>query len=45
MWKWYHLSKNAPRLSLVGDEHVARGSRGRLKMFEMQDSRVPFSTT
>src|SRR5271169_2840876 len=29
-----HLSKNAPSLSRVGDEHMARGSRGRLTIWE-----------
>ena len=38
-------SKDAPSFSRVGYEHVARGSRGRLKMFEAQNSRVSLSTT
>ena len=40
-----HFSQNAPSLSRVGDEHVARGSRGRLKICETQVSRVLLSTT
>src|SRR5450631_3187048 len=40
-----HFCKDAPSLSRVGYEHVARGSRGRLKMFEAQNSRVLLSTT
>ena len=40
-----HFSQNTPSLSCVGYGNVACGSRGRLKMFEMQNSRVLFSTT
>jgi hypothetical protein len=39
------FSQNTSSLSCVGYRHVARGSRGRSKMFEMQNSRVLFSTT
>ena len=39
-----HFCKNAPSLSRVGYEHVARGSRGRLKIFGTQNSRVLLST-
>src|SRR5580704_17574075 len=35
-----HFCKDAPSLSRVGYEHVARGSRGRLKKFGTQNSRV-----
>jgi hypothetical protein len=38
-----HFCKDAPSLSRVGYEHMARGGRGRLKMFETQISRVLFS--
>src|SRR5882724_10919902 len=34
------ISPNAPRLSGGGDEHVARGTRGRLKICETQAFRV-----
>src|ERR1700730_10236468 len=34
------LSKNTPSLSGVGDEHIARSSRGRLKICEPHVSRV-----
>jgi putative transposase len=40
-----HLSKNAPSLSRVGNEHVACGRRGRLKICETQVSRVLHSIT
>jgi hypothetical protein len=36
------LSEDTPSLS-CGGEHVARDSRGRLKIFETQKSRVLFS--
>jgi hypothetical protein len=39
------FGKDPPNLSRVGDEHVARRSRGRLKIFETQNSRVLLSTT
>src|ERR1700738_3527589 len=39
-----HFCKDAPSLSRVGYEHVARGSRGRLKIFGTQNSRVLLST-
>ena len=39
-----HFCKHAPILSRVGYEHVARGSRGRLKIFGTQNSRVLLST-
>jgi hypothetical protein len=39
-----HFCKDTP-LSCGGYEHVARGSRGRLKIFETQNSRVLLSTT
>ena len=45
MWKWYHLSNNAPSLSRVDNEHVACGRRGRLKICETQVSRVLHSIT
>jgi hypothetical protein len=35
-----HFCKDTPSLSCGGYEHVARGSRGRLKIFETQNSRV-----
>jgi transposase-like protein len=35
-----HLSKNPPSLSRVGDEHLACGRRGRLKICKTQVSRV-----
>ena len=38
-----HFCKDAPSLSRVGYEHMARGGRGRLKMFETPISRVLFS--
>jgi putative transposase len=40
----HHFCKDAPSLSRVGYEHVARGSRGRLKIFRNQNSRVLLST-
>jgi hypothetical protein len=40
-----HLSKNEESLSGVRDEHVAGGSRGRLKICEAQAFRVLLSTT
>src|ERR1700722_17768058 len=39
-----HFCKDAPSLSCVGYEHVARGSRGRLKIFGTQNSRILLST-
>src|ERR1700730_3031734 len=39
-----HFCKDAPSLSRVGYEHVARGSRRRLKIFGTQNSRVLLST-
>ena len=39
------LCKDTPSLSCGGYEHVARGSRDRLKIFETQNSRVLLSTT
>src|ERR1700731_3515417 len=39
-----HFCKDAPSLSRVGYEHVARGSRGRLKIFGTENSRVLLST-
>jgi hypothetical protein len=39
-----HFCKDAPSLSRVGYEHVARGSRGRLKIFGTQNSRALLST-
>src|SRR6202035_2898398 len=39
-----HFCKDAPSLSRVGYEHVARGSRGLLKIFGTQNSRVLLST-
>src|ERR1700736_763132 len=39
-----HFCKDAPSLSRVSYEHVARGSRGRLKIFGTQNSRVLLST-
>jgi hypothetical protein len=39
-----HFCKDAPSLSRVGYEYVARGSRGRLKIFGTQNSRVLLST-
>jgi len=39
-----HFCKDTTSLSRVGYEHMARGRRGRLKMFETQISRVLFST-
>src|SRR5580704_5680726 len=38
-----HFCKDAPSLSRVGYEHVARGSRGRLKIFGTQNSRSSFN--
>src|ERR1700737_2373272 len=38
------LLQGRPSLSRVGYEHVARGSRGRLKIFGTQNSRVLLST-
>ena len=40
----HHFCKDAPSLSRVGYKHVARGSRGRLKIFGTQNSRVLLST-
>jgi hypothetical protein len=40
-----HFCKDTPSLSCGGHEHVARGSRGRLKIFETRNSRVLLSTT
>jgi hypothetical protein len=40
-----HFCKDTPSLSCGGYEHVARGSRGCLKIFETQNSRVLLSTT
>src|ERR1700724_4386 len=40
-----HFCKDTPSLSCGGYEHVARGSRGRLKIFETQNSRVLLATT
>jgi hypothetical protein len=40
-----HFCKDTPSPSCGGYEHVARGSRGRLKIFETQNSRVLLSTT
>jgi hypothetical protein len=39
-----HFCKDAPSISCVGYEHMARGSRGRLKIFGTQNSRVLLST-
>src|ERR1700730_10688226 len=39
-----HFCKDAPSISRVGYEHVARGSRGHLKIFGTQNSRVLLST-
>src|ERR1700732_2484724 len=40
------ISAKTPRaFRAAGYEHVARGSRGRLKIFETQNSRVLLSTT
>src|ERR1700730_1136180 len=39
-----HFCKDTPSLSRVGYEHVARGTRGRLKIFGTQNSRVLLST-
>ena len=40
-----HFCKDTPSVSCGGYEHVARGSHGRLKIFETQNSRVLLSTT
>jgi hypothetical protein len=39
------ISARTHRVFALGDEHVARRSRGRLKIFETQNSRVLLSTT
>src|SRR5271170_5932596 len=39
------ISRHAPRLSRHGDEHLARGSRGRLKICKTQAFRVLRATT
>src|ERR1700719_688472 len=40
-----HFCKDTPSLSCGGYEHVARGSRGRLKIFETQSSSLNNVTT
>jgi hypothetical protein len=40
-----HLSSNAPRASRRGDDHVARGRRGRLKFRTAISLRVGASIT
>jgi hypothetical protein len=39
------ISIDAPSLLRIGDAHVARDSRGRLKICETQVSRILLSTT
>jgi hypothetical protein len=39
----FDISKNTPRLSSGGDEHMARGSCRRLTIFQAKNSRVLLS--